>query len=83
MSSRIHIGVLRGGPSAEYEVSLKTGAAVLSALRSKQDGRYEARDIFIDRQGAWHCDGRAFSAENARAHREIAGRAAEPGTGAD
>ena len=57
MTHRKRIGVLRGGPSNEYEVSLQTGANVLSVLREKFDSVYEARDIFIDRKGKWHIDG--------------------------
>ena len=34
MSTPLHITVLRGGPSAEREISLRSGAAVASALRS-------------------------------------------------
>ena len=34
MSDSLHITVMLGGPSAEREVSLKTGAAVAGALRS-------------------------------------------------
>jgi D-alanine-D-alanine ligase len=34
MNSRLNIVVMRGGPSAEREVSLRTGAAVAAALRS-------------------------------------------------
>ena len=49
------VGVLRGGPSHEYEVSLKTGAALLNALPEE---RYRAHDIFIDRDGAWHQQGK-------------------------
>lgn len=50
---KIRVGVLRGGPSPEYEVSLKTGANVLKQLPQK----YHPKDIFIDRQGLWHVDG--------------------------
>lgn len=49
------MGVLRGGPSAEYEVSLKTGAEVLKHL---PENKYEARDIFIDKNGVWHLQGK-------------------------
>lgn len=49
------IGVIRGGPSSEYEVSLKTGQSVLEALSSV--GRYDVRDIFIDKNGEWHVRG--------------------------
>jgi D-alanine-D-alanine ligase len=34
MSDRLHITVMLGGPSAEREVSLRSGAAVIKALRS-------------------------------------------------
>ena len=59
---RIVVGVLRGGPSHEYDVSLKTGASVLGALNKE---KYEARDIFIDRQGNWHLHGVAMAPERA------------------
>ncbi|MDO8518177.1 MAG: ATP-grasp domain-containing protein [bacterium] len=48
------IGVLRGGPSSEYEVSLKSGASVLEALDHE---KYDPRDIFISRKGQWHVHG--------------------------
>jgi len=54
------VGVLRGGPSREHEVSLKTGAAILAALPEE---RYIARDIYIDRQGVWHDRGRSVAPE--------------------
>ncbi len=47
------VGVLRGGPSSEYEVSLKTGASVLKHLPEK----YTPHDIFISRDGIWHSHG--------------------------
>ncbi len=49
------VGVLRGGPSREHEVSLKTGAAMLANL---PESRYLARDIYIDKSGVWHERGR-------------------------
>jgi D-alanine-D-alanine ligase len=51
---KIRVGVLRGGPSSEYHVSLKTGAAVLKHL---PEDKYVPKDIFIDREGAWHFEG--------------------------
>jgi D-alanine-D-alanine ligase len=45
------VGVLRGGPSSEHDVSLATGHAILTNL---PEDRYTARDIYIDRQGIWH-----------------------------
>lgn len=50
---KIRIGVLRGGPSSEYEVSLRTGAAVLKHLPEQ----YQPVDVFIDRSGGWHLHG--------------------------
>lgn len=63
MSNRIRVGVLRGGPSAEYAVSLNTGANVLSALRDRFESAYEPKDVFIDQKGVWHLDGVAMSPE--------------------
>jgi len=48
------VGVIRGGPSSEYEVSLKTGSSVLRNLHQE---KFEPRDIFIDRAGVWHVHG--------------------------
>ena len=50
---KIIIGVLRGGPSSEYEVSLKTGENVLKFLSP----RYTAYDILITKDGKWHLNG--------------------------
>ena len=52
---RISVGVLRGGPSSEYEVSLNSGQTVLSNL---DQSKYEPRDIFITRDGTWSHGGR-------------------------
>jgi D-alanine-D-alanine ligase len=49
----LRIGVVRGGPSSEYEVSLKTGGNVLKFLPSK----YKGVDILITRNGEWHLNG--------------------------
>jgi D-alanine-D-alanine ligase len=46
--------VLRGGPSSEYEVSLTSGAEVLKQLPEQ----YHGLDVFIDRSGIWHFQGR-------------------------
>ena len=51
---KISIGVLRGGPSSEYEVSLKTGEAVIEHLHPL---KYIVRDILIDKDGVWHIGG--------------------------
>jgi D-alanine-D-alanine ligase len=56
------VAVLRGGPSSEYEVSLKSGAAVLAALRKLE---YPHKDITITRKGEWLESGIVKSPENA------------------
>ncbi len=52
-SHKIRVGVLRGGPSPEYEVSLKTGGTILANLPEE----FEPLDIFISKDGAWHARG--------------------------
>lgn len=49
------VGVLRGGPSKEHDVSLKTGHAILKHLPKD---KFTARDIFIDKKGQWHVNGK-------------------------
>ncbi|HEY5589198.1 MAG TPA: D-alanine--D-alanine ligase [Candidatus Paceibacterota bacterium] len=54
----IKVGVIRGGISGEYEVSLASGAQILLHLRSdKMKDKYISIDIFIDRDGTWHING--------------------------
>ncbi|MFA7000119.1 MAG: D-alanine--D-alanine ligase [Candidatus Paceibacterota bacterium] len=58
----IKVGVIRGGISGEYEVSLKTGSNVLSHLRAdKLNEKYKAIDILIDKEGTWHINGKPVS----------------------
>jgi D-alanine-D-alanine ligase len=57
MTMLTRVGVLRGGPSNEYEISLGSGSTVLEKLHKYYSGRYQPRDIFIDREGIWHIDG--------------------------
>jgi D-alanine-D-alanine ligase len=54
----IKVGVVRGGISGEYKISLASGAQVLSHLRSDtMNHKYKAIDIFIDQSGVWHVNG--------------------------
>lgn len=53
----IRVGVIRGGVSPEYEVSMKTGARVLATLREHFADKYIPLDIYIDRTGRWHAKG--------------------------
>jgi D-alanine-D-alanine ligase len=52
----IRVGVLRGGPSDEYDLSLKSGA---TALKHLSHDKYHVTDVFIDRKGVWHVNGLA------------------------
>ncbi len=56
MDSYLHktkVGVVRGGISPEYEVSLKTGAVALKNLSDK----YATYDILLTKDGLWHING--------------------------
>ncbi|MFA6158809.1 MAG: D-alanine--D-alanine ligase [Candidatus Paceibacterota bacterium] len=64
---KTRIAVLRGGPSSEYDVSLKTGDAVLKALPS----HYEGVDVLISQDGAWHVGGVMRSPEEALRHIDV------------
>ncbi len=59
LPSSIHIGVLRGGPSPEYDLSLKTGANVLRHLSQT----HKPIDIFVSKEGKWHMNGLERSPE--------------------
>lgn len=61
--SLIRVGVMRGGPSHEYEVSLRTGQSVIEHLSPE---RYQTKDILITRDGAWHLNGLPTSLEHLR-----------------
>ncbi len=50
---KIRVGVLRGGPSAECKISLKTGESVLSNLPEQ----YDKKDIVLSKEGEWYLDG--------------------------
>lgn len=62
------VAVVRGGPSSEFEISLKTGQAVLKHL--PQD-RYDIRDVLIDRKGIWHVRGLPITPERVFAHTDV------------
>jgi D-alanine-D-alanine ligase len=50
------VSVLRGGPSNEHDISLRSGHTILSNLSGQE---FTVRDIYIDRSGVWHERGRA------------------------
>jgi D-alanine-D-alanine ligase len=65
----LRIGVIRGGPSAEYDVSLNTGKTILEALSAHP--AYTPVDIFIDRYGTWHLEGRPVAPAALPSHIDV------------
>lgn len=47
---KIRVGVLRGGPSNEHDISLETGKQIIEHLPKS---KYQPLDIFISKQGKW------------------------------
>lgn len=78
--TRTIVGVLRGGTSGEYNLSLKTGAAMMKALPEE---RYEVRDIFIDKTGMWHLRGQPSTPARALAQLDVVLNALHGGIGED
>jgi len=56
----IRVGILRGGPSEEHEVSLKTGESALSALAKK----HSVHDVVLGKSCEWYLDGKRTYPEN-------------------
>lgn len=56
------VAVIRGGPSNEYDVSMITGAGVLTSLKNLG---YHTRDIMVSKRGEWLVDGQVKSPESA------------------
>lgn len=48
--SKLRIAVLMGGPSAEHDVSMKSGRQVLENLNKE---KYQARAVVISKKGSW------------------------------
>src|SRR3989344_2432232 len=68
LSPSLRIGVLRGGPSPEYDVSLKTGANVLKHLSET----HNPIDVFISKDGKWHMNGMERSPERILKNLDVA-----------
>ncbi len=78
---KLKVGVMRGGPSDEYEVSLKTGKNVIDSLQ--ESGTHDVQDIFIDRSGSWHIDGVIRPVERIFPHIDVAVNAMHGSYGED
>ena len=74
------VGVLRGGTSGEYNLSLKTGAAMMQALPEE---RYDVRDILIDKSGLWHMRGSPATPARALAQVDVVLNGLHGGVGED
>lgn len=51
--AKIKVGVIRGGSSSEYDISLKTGEEVLKNLPEK----YKGADVLLGKEDEWHLGG--------------------------
>lgn len=78
--ARTSVGILRGGTSSEYDLSLKTGAAMLGAL---PETHYDTRDIFIDKRGYWHLRGTPVDPTRALSQVDVVLNALHGGVGED
>lgn len=78
--ARTIVGVLRGGTSSEYNLSLKSGARVLQSLPEE---RYDARDLFVDKRGFWHSRGMPVDAARALSQVDVVINALHGGAGED
>lgn len=64
--SHIKVGVLRGGKSDEYDLSMKMGARIIEMLRKEPwNKEYKVVDILIDKKGVWYIGGFAMLPEQA------------------
>ena len=78
--ARTSVGILRGGTSSEYDLSLKSGAAMLAALPESQ---FDVRDIFIDKRGYWHLRGAPVYAARSLSQVDVVLNALHGGVGED
>lgn len=78
--TRTTVGILRGGTSSEYALSLKTGAEMMQALPEES---YDVRDILIDKTGLWHLRGQPATPARALAQLDVVLNAIHGGIGED
>jgi D-alanine-D-alanine ligase len=56
--AQVKVGVLRGGASADYDISLQMGGRIIDMLRKEHwNKEYTPIDILIDQGGKWHIGG--------------------------
>lgn len=64
----ITVGVLKGGPSSEHEVSLKSAQNIEKALLRSG---YKVRPVFIDKEGVWHAQNGSLNPERILSHVDV------------
>lgn len=52
-SSIKRVGVIRGGPSPEYDISIRTGANIIQSVPEK----FITHDVFVSKDGEWYIGG--------------------------
>lgn len=81
--TKIRVGVLRGGVSPEYDVSLASGANVFAALSQDLSHKYKPVDMLVTRDGKWHIGGVPATRESIRDQVDIIWNALHGGIGED
>lgn len=79
----IRVGVMRGGMSNEYEVSLRSGAQVLDAISKLPQGKYKAVDMLVTKSGDWHLNGLPVTLDKLKENVDIVWNALHGGSGED
>jgi D-alanine-D-alanine ligase len=62
------VGVVRGGPSSEYDVSIRSGGTV---LRHLPEDKYIGIDLLITKDGTWHKNGIPTTLEDIQHHVDV------------
>lgn len=65
---KVRVGVLRGGPSNEYDISLQTGETVIKHIPKDT---YHIQDILISRDGQWYKDGLPITPHQVLSHVDV------------
>ncbi len=79
----IRIGVIRGGVSNEYDVSLASGANILRVITEKLSDKYTPVDVFLSKDGEFHVRGRVVSAAQLPEYIDVAWNALHGAYGED
>lgn len=76
----IRVGVLRGGISKEYDISLLTGGRILSSLNRD---KFIPVDLLITKDGEWHMNGLPVSTDKLRMNVDVVWNALHGSFGED